>query len=451
MTEIGTHAMPPLALCPASMSAGAQAQIVNIDASLSGFDFAIKRKTATLKIGAHMPDMNKRARGFSPGPGRSPGAAWAALLKTSLVPCVVFSIGTASLAAPLGVTDLGALPGGSNSFGVRLNASGQVTGYSDVTPTHAPQHGFVTGANGVGLTDIGTLGGLNSTGYGINDAGQVTGAATNPPGPGHAVHGFVYATGVMTDLGTLGGRDSAGYAINASGRIAGSADTAGGALHAFVANGTTLQDLGTLPGGSTSEAFDINAAGQLTGYSNTASSARRAFITDGSILRDIGTLGGTFSEGMGINSSGQVIGDAGILGDVIRHAFISGPDGGALHDLGTLAGGVYSAGNGVNASGQVVGYGDVAGGAEHGFLYSAGSMLDLNALIDPAFAPYVTMTSGLAINDAGWIVANGHDSRTGQDHAYLLTNLAAVPEPSALGLMSLGLAVIGLGRRLSKR
>jgi hypothetical protein len=47
---------------------------------------------------------------------------------------------------------------------------------------------------------------------------------------------------------------------------------------------------------------------------------------------------------------------------------------------------------------------------------------DLNTLVDPtdALAPYVTLQEATAINDSGWIVANGVDSRGG-NFAYLLT------------------------------
>jgi hypothetical protein len=48
-------------------------------------------------------------------------------------------------------------------------------------------------------------------------------------------------------------------------------------------------------------------------------------------------------------------------------------------------------------------------------------MRDLNSMIDPAIAVYVTLISGRGINDDGWIVANGVDSRTGKTHAYLLS------------------------------
>lgn len=81
-------------------------------------------------------------------------------------------------------------------------------------------------------------------------------------------------------------------------------------------------------------------------------------------------------------------------------------------DLGTL-GGATSYGRGVNASGQVTGEAVTKDGVFHAFLYSNHAMRDLNSLIDPALAAYVTLDSGKAINDHAWIIANGVDSRTG--------------------------------------
>jgi probable HAF family extracellular repeat protein len=89
-------------------------------------------------------------------------------------------------------------------------------------------------------------------------------------------------------------------------------------------------------------------------------------------------------------------------------------------DLGTLGGG-SSIGYGINASGAVTGEAVNTGGVIHAFLYVKRVMRDLNSMIDPAIAAHVTLDSGKAINDDGWIVANGVDSRTGETHAYLLS------------------------------
>ena len=73
-------------------------------------------------------------------------------------------------------------------------------------------------------------------------------------------------------------------------------------------------------------------------------------------------------------------------------------------DLGTL-GGQNSYGFGINASGQVVGGSDVVDNGQRAFLYSDGTMYDLNLLVTGLAG--TPLTNATAINDSGQIVANG--------------------------------------------
>ena len=74
------------------------------------------------------------------------------------------------------MTDLGTL-GGNNSYAWGINDAGQVVGWFD-TAASTYHHAFITGPNGVGMTDLNALislpGGVVLTeARGINNQGQV--------------------------------------------------------------------------------------------------------------------------------------------------------------------------------------------------------------------------------------------------------------------------------------
>ena len=263
----------------------------------------------------------------------------------------------------------------------------------------------------------------------------------------------------LTDLGTLpGGTSSSSAGVNGGGQVTGQADTMDNATHAFLSapNGGALQDLGTLPGGYFSIGWGVNAGGQVTGQANTSGGSNHAFLSgpNGGPLQDLGLfVGGTFSNGMAVNASGQVTGraDSGVgrIGsNHYDHAFLSGPNGGALQDLGTLPGDSTSEGFSVNASGQVVGYSRSGAGELRAFLYSGGVMTDLGAPVTPgsAFARFYIATG---ITDSGVITGQGlttgfDPGSTVQTHAFLLTPILGGPKITVTASAS---AANGTGQR----
>ena len=213
-----------------------------------------------------------------------------------------------------------------------------------------------------------------------------------------AQHAFLYSGGTTYDLDALSGISASSWAtaINASGQIAGGFDTFGDNSHAFLYSSGTLTDLGTLPGRLQSEAAAINASGQVAGYS--------------------------------YNNAG---------GD--DHAFLY--SGGQMIDLGVLDGATMSYAYGINASGEVVGYSPTTSG-DSAFIYSNGTMANLNSLIDPNSG--WKLGQAMAINDNGWITGWGSQA-VGQHHAFLLI---PVPEPSTIALLLASAAcLLGYGWR----
>jgi probable HAF family extracellular repeat protein len=331
--------------------------------------------------------------------------------------------------------DLGALPGTNSSFAFSSNNRGQIVGLSEngaVDPlTGFPDVHAVLWSHGE-IVDLGTLGGSVSWAGTINDRGQVVGASFNTvpdpygnslavPSPftaGTQLRAFLWEGGSMKDLGTLGGPDSQAQYVNERGQIAGQSltnsvpnppstapacPTAGiPTEHPFLWQGSLI-DLGSL-GGTCGYANWLNDRGQVVGTMTLAGDTmNHGFLWDRGVLTDLGTLGGHNSEAWHANDSGEVVGRADVsAGSTNHHAFLWRH--GAMQDLGTPNGLVCSTAEGVNASGQVVGDSGLCGVGGTGWLWERGSIVDLNTLVSPA---NLHVAGAAAINDRGEIVAEG--------------------------------------------
>jgi probable HAF family extracellular repeat protein len=122
------------------------------------------------------------------------------------------------------------------------------------------------------------LGGAYAQALAINDSGVVTGnsqVVTPSPlvGDYQPNHAFTWQvkTG-MVDLGTIAGDSSYGTCLNANGHIVGysTVNKVDKRMHAFLHDGTTMLDLGSL-GGTAEEtdqsfALGVNATDQVVGY-----------------------------------------------------------------------------------------------------------------------------------------------------------------------------------------
>jgi probable HAF family extracellular repeat protein len=382
-------------------------------------------------------------------------------MNTKLKRVAIFlaAISTASISAMAhadwSIMGLGSL-GGKYSYAYDINDSGQVAGATYVASNSS--HAFITGPNGIGMTDLGTLGGLSSA-ISINDSGQVAGIIDTEHG-----HFYSFITGSngvgMTALGTLGGNYTLAQGINNSGQVVGYSDIAGStAQHAYITgpNGIGITDLGTL-GGDYSYASDINNSGQVVGSSSTKSGSTHAFITgpNGIGMIDLGTLGGDMSSASGINDSGQVVGYSYIASGFAYHAFITNSNGVGMMDLGTL-GGNNSRVYGLNDSGEAVGEAATATGESHSFIFSHGGMTDLSLLVPVVTAGWTNLIT-FSINNTGQMAGYGHHN--GNLEAFLLSYtpdtvfdpkpiyIPPVPEPETYLMLLSGL---GLIRYLARR
>jgi probable HAF family extracellular repeat protein len=262
------------------------------------------------------------------------------------------------------------------------------------------------------MTDLGTLG-FDTYGLAINATGQITGYSYSsnevqypcPKSPDYPTpkkcfeppnHAFLWSNGTMKDLGTLGGDFSEGVAINGSGEVVGWAQTKAGYADQFLWNGKTMVDLGNWNGNAT----DINDAGQISGTCGTAPGQHACLFSNGTLtqLPNPTTFTPFNCAGSAINKTGQVVGGCDDASSNL-HAVLW--QNGMATDLGTLGGSAANA-TAINNIGQVVGWAGTSAGASHGFLYSNGRMTDLGFSWVPA-----------AINDSGVIVGSDMIYRNG--------------------------------------
>ncbi len=362
------------------------------------------------------------------------------------------------------ITDLGSIPGATNSQGGTINASGEVTGRMFWAGNASPSsesfvHAFLW-RHGQ-MTDLETLPGLpDSKSGGLNNRGQIVGysekSGMRPIKNGiasyHTCSAFTFQNGKLARLPTLPGYpNSAAYALNDSGEIVG-ADypkySQNG--HAFLYSHGVLTNLGLLPKLSSpyasSEAVGINQQGTIVGTATDAAGfdiAFRAFLYCSGKMTDLGTLPGyADSSAKAINDNGQITGyvaKAGPSYPGINRAFLW--QNGVMKELGTLPGYRDSCGEAINSHGDVVGFAASLpplrsvlheflynhfsiGEREYEFpprpfLYAGGKMQDLNDLISMDSGWVLESASG--INDTGQIVGTG--LHHGQRRAFVLTPL----------------------------
>ena len=374
---------------------------------------------------------------------------------------------------------------GTNSAGVggntpiALNNAGQVAGNAvayDSTHLRLSNIAFLY-SNG-SLTDLGSFG-TDKNGRGVsaaadlNDSGQVAGTSTvyDASGVSKGSAAFLWTQGTLQNLGSFG-TDPTGFgsstakALNSSGQVVGNStvyDSNGinKGSAAFLYTNGTLQNLGNFGadnnGKGSSFAIGINDSGQVIGdsdlYVGGHYTATDAFLYTSGSLTDLGNFG-TDPTGHGsslpvaINAAGQVAGASDVYDangiSKGRDAFLY--TNGVLTDLGNLGtdslGKSFSVAVGVNSAGQVIGTSKVYDSAHtflgtDSFLYDHGTLTALSSLLTNAAG--WTGLQATAINDSGEIV--GFGVHNGQQEAFAL-----FPVPETSTVISFGLLLLmGMG------
>ncbi len=314
--------------------------------------------------------------------------------------------------------------GGSVSFAININSSGQASGTSLLTGNEV-EHAQIW-EHPPRTIDLGTLGGPNSGifQYLHGAPGQFVGWSETSEidpnnenfcgfGTSHICLGFSWQHGKMRSLPTLGGNNDNTNDVNKRGQMVGAAETSTQdpsctPPHVLDYFGVVWQPNGkitTLPpfaGDTVSYAYTITQSGKdAVGNSGScAAPATHALLWQNASPVNLGSLGGSVNVALDINNRGQVIGNSDVSGNMATHTFLW--QHGTMSDLGTLPGDVDSFAGGINDEGQVVGESCDASEDCRGYLWQNGSMYDLNTLIPPSSGLFVPF--GANINDSGQIV-----------------------------------------------
>ncbi|HEX4647113.1 MAG TPA: HYR domain-containing protein, partial [Verrucomicrobiae bacterium] len=197
---------------------------------------------------------------------------------------------------------------------------------------------------------------------------------------------------------------------------------------------TVITNLPTL-GGSFSEPLALNASGQVVGIASTPGELQYdAFLLSSNVMTDLGTLGGMESEAQAVNSVGQAAGWSLLADNSSQHAFLY--SGGSMTDLGTLGGNAASV-TALNDLGQVAGQDVTTDSKMHAFLYANGTLTDLGTLGGDN-------STANGINNAGVVVGDASAS-DGSTHAFKYSNGSMADMGTLGGSSSSGKAINNAG------
>jgi len=206
-----------------------------------------------------------------------------------------------------GASFIDPLPGGQMSYGLAIDAAGNVYGQSD---TPEGPRGF-RAAQGLPALPLPGLGGWAAV-CGVNASGQLAGYGVSGPGQ----HGFRIETDgtTVTPIVPFSGPDGTAFAcaIDAAGRVGGQA-THAGAFRAFVFDAGAPVNVDTFATSQQSKVESIAAGVAVGWFVSLADGAPHAFVNTADGSADLNTLiapgsGWQLDQAFVVDTKGTVVG-----------------------------------------------------------------------------------------------------------------------------------------------
>lgn len=313
-----------------------------------------------------------------------------------------------------------------------VNAAGKVAGISRTTLGYNRAFVWTPSATGGSMIEVPAPAGHHSQPVGLNATGAVAGTtSTNAGGfltPGPS---FYWSGGgtAFSDLGAVQVVD-----VNNAGQVLGYVFP----TSAFVWKAGVFTTIPSIGAGQLVPS-DLSNAGQVVGRFNVDAFTIHAFSwkQGAAASVDLGTLGGTYSEAVAVNDSGQIAGNSTLLDENITHAFRT-TAGKKLTDLGSLFPGGQSIASAMNKNGVVVGQASVDGSVFHAFLYD-NQMRNLGEVFDPSAMP-------VAINDLKDVIGTRNSPPLFMPHAWVAPGGGAIVDlPNLAGNYSRAFGVNATG------
>lgn len=293
------------------------------------------------------------------------------------------------------ITDLPLLPGGTYASAYAINDSGKILGMANDSTGAFKTVQWVNGQISV-IPELSANGAL-CVPEDLNDAGESVGRQVISGFFSYAIHwDALNNPSALPGLPSGSPSYNIGHAINASGQSVGRAKEGGPNFwgHAVVwSQGALQSDLGFMGGGNYSEALGINDSGAVVGVAALANTNQHAFLWQNGQFTDLSnwTGGGASSKAFAINNLGEIVGLNAGVASLWRNGSVS-----ALPMPPGMS--AFTPAIDINDAGDIIATGPVLFPDEVGVLWRGGTPISLGTL------PGGTISRVRRINAAGEIV-----------------------------------------------